>query len=1055
MSSAPPRPVHKLLARQTRRLLGCEEAQLPQVLDELRMLATRDGVSPAAARLLGGLDTFLQRVGEAYEHSDRDIDLKTRSLELSSVELTATNERLRTELASRTRAIDSLRDTAQELMQSIDAGVPPLQDDNLESLSRLMGELVRGREESQRRLQSALTELAHQKFALDQHGIVSITTLAGEIVYVNDKFIEISGYTREELLGTNHRLINSGHHPAAFFENLWSTIREGRVWHGEICNRAKSGGLYWVQATIVPLLDAQGQPERFIAIRTEITERKLMEAALQAAESRLRHVTNAVPGVLFQCQVPAGGGTPRYTFVSERLKELRGLDPAELLADGSLSARQLFPEDAERCALSAARAVQQRAPWSDDFRIRLPDGTVRWLRGESRPEPALTPDGQVVFSGLWQDVTPLKEAHARLRDITESIPVAVFQILRPAVGASHIVFSSAALQRICGLSPEVAMADPDAMMARVHPEDRVRMVQSFEQSARLLQPWSLDYRLVHRDTGAVVWVHGEARTQRTPEGGIEWNGYLADVTEARAVSEELRRAKDGAEAANRAKSDFLANMSHEIRTPMNGIIGMTELALDGVLDAQQREHLSIVRSSADALLRVINDILDFSKIEAGKLQIEHIPFALEPLVQEVLKPLAVRAADKGLALRCEMAPGLPARVLGDAGRLRQVLLNLLGNAIKFTEQGRVTLSLRPGRSGEVTFTIADTGIGIPAEKLGTIFEAFSQEDSSITRRYGGTGLGLTISARLVDAMQGRIWVESTPGEGSRFHVALPLMAEGLDALPATSLAPGEGSEGSEGSAKEPAPAGVSLHVLLVEDHPVNQRLATQLLERWGHRVTLADNGERALALLADARFDLILMDMMMPVLDGLEATRRYRATEQGPRTPIVAMTAKAMQGDRERCLAAGMDDYLSKPLDLRAFQRLVHRYASAASAPAEAEAQSQTDAQAPAFDLAQGLAEVDQDIVGIIAPIFHEQWPLDEQRLREALSAGDLDTLMHTSHALKSTLRMFGATPLADLAAAIEAQTESSDTLGLAERLDALIAGVPPLLRLLPAGETP
>ncbi len=1042
MTSAP-RPLHKLLARQTRRLLGCEEAQLPQVLDELRTLATRDGLSPEATRLLGGLDTFLQRVGEAYEHSDRDIDLKTRSLELSSVELTATNERLRTELASRTRAIDSLRDTAQELMQSIDAGLPPLRDDNLESLSRLMGDLVRGREESQRRLQSALTELAHQKFALDQHGIVSITTLAGEIVYVNDKFIEISGYTREELLGTNHRLINSGHHPAAFFENLWSTIRAGRVWHGEICNRAKSGGLYWVQATIVPLLDAQGQPERFIAIRTEITERKLMEAALKAAESRLRHVTNAVPGVLFQCQVPAMGGRPRYTFVSDRLKELRGLEPAELLADGSLSARQLFPEDAERCAQSAARAVQQRAPWSDDFRIRLPDGTVRWLRGESRPEPELTPDGQVVFTGLWQDVTPLKEAHARLRDITESIPVAVFQILRPAVGASHIVFCSAALQRICGLSPELAMTDPDAMMARVHPEDRQRMVQSFEQSARQLQAWSLDYRLVHRDTGAIVWVHGEARTQRTPEGGIEWNGYLADVTEARAVSEELRRAKEDAEAANRAKSDFLANMSHEIRTPMNGIIGMTELALDGELDAQQREHLSIVRSSADALLRVINDILDFSKIEAGKLQIEHIPFALEPLVQEVMKPLAVRAADKGLALRCDVAPGLPARVLGDAGRLRQVLLNLLGNAIKFTEQGSVSLSLRPGRAGEVTFTIADTGIGIPADKLGTIFEAFSQEDSSITRRYGGTGLGLTISARLVDAMQGRIWVESTPGEGSRFHVCLPLLAEGLDELPAAGLSTGDGTE------TEPAPTGVSMRVLLVEDHPVNQRLATQLLVRWGHRVTLADNGERALTLLAAERFDLILMDMMMPVLDGLEATRRYRATEPGPRTPIVAMTAKAMQGDRDRCLAAGMDDYLSKPLDLRAFQRLVHHYAlaSAGAVPATA------GAPAAPFDLAQGLAAVDQDIVGIIAPIFHEQWPLDEQRLREALSAGDLDTLMHTTHALKSTLRMFGATPLADLAAAIEAQTESGSSDGVAERLDALIAGMPALIRLLPTGE--
>ncbi|HLO93889.1 MAG TPA: ATP-binding protein, partial [Burkholderiaceae bacterium] len=404
---------------------------------------------------------------------------------------------------------------------------------------------------------------------------------------------------------------------------------------------------------------------------------------------------------------------------------------------------------------------------------------------------------------------------------------------------------------------------------------------------------------------------------------------------------------------------------------------------------------------------------------------------------DVLKPLAVRAADKGLTLRCETAPGLPARVLGDAGRLRQVLINLLGNAIKFTEQGSVVLSLHPGRAGELTFTIADTGIGIPAKKLGTIFEAFSQEDSSITRRYGGTGLGLTISARLVDAMQGRIWVESSPGEGSRFHVALPLMAESPDERPPMGMGSGEGTDA------EPAAAGTSLRVLLVEDHPVNQRLAAQLLQRWGHRVTLADNGERALALLADDRFDLVLMDMMMPVLDGLEATRRYRATEQGARTPIVALTAKAMKGDRDRCLAAGMDDYLSKPLDLREFQRLIHRYARACTAP-----------ELP-FDLAAGLAAADQDIVGIIAPIFHKQWPIDEQRLRQALATGDLDTLMHTSHALKSTLRMFGATPLADVAAAIEEQTEAGDIAGLAERLDALIAGIPPLMRLLPAGEMP
>ena len=805
--------------------------------------------------------------------------------------------------------------------------------------------------------------------------------------------------------------------------------------------------------------DASGNPIQMTGVNWDVTDRRIAEEAAHASEERLNLALKS-----------SGVGTWNWSAVDDLIVWDDYIHPLFGLTPGTFSGKyddfltMLDPRDQDRVFREVVRAVEKSATYETEYRVIWPDGSLHWLgsRGKLYRDAAGQP---VRMTGVCWDATDLKQAEEAVRASEERLNLALESA---EMGAFDIDLTSDATWRtlahdeIFGYSKLQKEWGFEQFINHVLPEDRESMQTIFSEALGTGQ-MNLECRIVRLDQ-EIRWISAQGRVyhneQREPTRLL---GVVSDITARKEMEAELKTAREAAESANRAKSSFLANMSHEIRTPMNGIIGMAQLLSQTELRSHQQDYLATINESAHILLRLLNDILDFSKIEAGKLELECVDFHLSNCVARAAQLLSLRAAEKGLEIACRVAPEIPHYLQGDPGRLQQVLVNLLGNAHKFTEEGEIFVnfdveSIKP-ETIRLHASVTDTGIGIPAEKLEKIFLPFEQAESSTTRRFGGSGLGLTISRQLVGLMHGRMWAESEPGKGSTFHFTVelgispqqkghtPAEFSALNELPvlivddnatnrrvlnellahwrmrpvladsavaarralqeaeeshhpirlilldhhmpvedglhfAESIQHRPGHEqcpiilissgmlptdtdhcqkigirrlmskpviaselldeilnqfGQPGAIEAKSVAKVITsssvqprRVLLAEDNEINRRVAIGLLRSRGHQVVVVVNGLEAVNLSAEQEFDVILMDMQMPVMDGYEATRVIRQREQqtGGHIPIVAMTAEALKGDREICLEVGMDDYVSKPVAPLAMYRAVEQFAA-------------------------------------------------------------------------------------------------------------------------------
>ena len=1012
-------------------------------------------------------------------------------------------------------------------------------------------------------------------------GLVCTHTLDGTLLTVNPASARLLEYLPEELIGKNIEFITAPPFKR-YLKHYHNAIAEKREAVGLWYLTTKSGKtVIWRYHNV--LLEDEGKVTYVLGNANDVTEIKRAEEEIRAGKELLLSFVEHTPAAVAMLDTNLC-----YLMTSKRWLTDYRIDRDSIIGE---SHYDIFPNISSELIEVYKRCLAGASESRDEDLYVRPDGSTEWLRWEVHPWHKSEKEiGGIIISTVF--ITARKQAELE-RERLSSILEATSDLVGIAGMDGKIAYSNRACRRLLGIGENEDITN--TYIADYVTDASLRLVTEEAIPTAIRDGiWNGETIIKSRD-GREIPVSQVIIAHKNINGEVDFTGtVMRDISEAKIVAWELKTAKEAAEAANQAKSDFLANMSHEIRTPINGIMGMTELALDTDLTDEQRGYLQLVKASSDSLMTVINDILDFSKIEARKLEIEPIAFSLSESLDKTMKELSVRSHQRGLELICEIDPQVPDALIGDPGRIRQVIVNLVGNAIKFTGDGEIVVHVdancpgneKAGNSCLLHFKVIDTGVGIPREKHATIFNAFTQADTSTTRKYGGTGLGLTISSQLVSLMGGRMWVDSAPDKGSVFHFIVALKKQAKSSQPAVSpearclrdmpvlvlasnkttarvvsemlsnwhMKPTSAHSGEEalsvmqqmvaqngslpmiildsnmpelgafaaanyikshqrqghpgivmlaysnqsgnsggnighyhnltaasqvakpvmrsdllaailkalGKEPEKTPVGLSasqiviptqhrrFNVLLAEDNIVNQALAIRLLEKQRHTVTVANNGREALTAFSKNIFDLVLMDVQMPELDGFKTTGIIREKERGTgrRIPIIAMTAHAMKGDRERCLAEGMDDYVSKPIKADALYSIIEKLITRPddenpneATPSEEKreysevynfADNEIECQfpsEPAFDKVQALERVDGDLelMADMIDLFMDDYVNQISDIDKAISESNPKVLERAAHKLKGAAGNFVAKSVCDLAHQLETMGRAGD----------------------------
>lgn len=747
----------------------------------------------------------------------------------------------------------------------------------------------------------------------------------GKFLDLNPATLTMLGYAQEDIATLHLRDLLDQDELAKAFRLLQKLEKNGvQKDLAEFHVKCKDGSFVDVEVTVA-IIPSEGPTKAILGIARNVTERKEAHRVLEESERRFRIMADGCPAPVW---VTGPDGKPQ--FVNRAYREYFNVSYEELV-NGKWQVR-VHPEDAQEYLHGFWLGVREHGAIRNEMRARRRDGEWRWVA--SYAEPRWSHEGEFLgHVGLMLDITDRKQAEESLRASEEKfrqLAENIREVFWMNGAAGEILYISPAYEEVWGRRCEDLYRRPMEWAEAIEPEDREQALAGYE---RQLQGHAMvkEFR-IRTPRGDLKWVRTRAFPIRGEDGRIyRVAGIAEDVTESKRAAAAMHLAKLAAESATRAKSEFLANMSHEIRTPMNAVIGMTGLLLGTNLTVEQRRYAEIVRASGESLLSLINDILDFSKIEAGKLELDKLDFDLDAAVAETLGLLSPGAQRKGLGLESAFGPNVPLRLRGDPGRLRQILLNLGGNALKFTERGGVTIRMELNAentgSAMIRFSVRDTGIGIPAERQAEIFAPFTQADGSTSRKYGGTGLGLAICRQLVGLLGGQIGVESEPGKGSNFWFTAV-----FEKVPGAGATEGRCTKAAQEERRGLGMRGLSKRaprILIAEDNVTNQQVALAVLKKLGCRADAVANGKEAVESLRSIPYDLVLMDCQMPEMTGYEAAAQIRDARSGvsnPGVPIIALTAHAMTGDREKCLSAGMDDYLAKPFQAATLARVLEKW---------------------------------------------------------------------------------------------------------------------------------